>query len=79
MRGDLVVERRGHLAVELDVIEASERVSALLRLPDLTEVVGGDAAHERSPLRDGKVARVWPSVDPAVHAREVIDAVAQLP
>jgi peroxiredoxin Q/BCP len=29
--------------------------------------------------RDGKVARVWPSVDPAVHAREVIDAVAQLP
>jgi peroxiredoxin Q/BCP len=29
--------------------------------------------------RDGKVARVWPSVDPGVHAREVMDAVAQLP
>lgn len=29
--------------------------------------------------RDGKVARVWPSVDPAVHAREVMQAAAQLP
>lgn len=28
--------------------------------------------------RDGKVARVWPDVDPAVHAREVIDAASHL-
>lgn len=28
--------------------------------------------------KDGRVARVWPDVDPAVHAREVIDAAAKL-
>jgi peroxiredoxin Q/BCP len=29
--------------------------------------------------RDGKVAHVWPSVDPGLHAREVIAEVARLP
>jgi peroxiredoxin Q/BCP len=29
--------------------------------------------------RDGRVTHVWPSVDPGVHAREVLAAVAQLP
>jgi len=28
---------------------------------------------------DGRVARVWPDVDPGVHAREVLAAVASLP
>jgi len=28
--------------------------------------------------RDGKVAKVWPDVDPAIHAREVIDAASHL-
>jgi peroxiredoxin Q/BCP len=27
---------------------------------------------------DGKIARVWPKVDPVVNAREVLDTVAQL-
>lgn len=29
--------------------------------------------------RDGRVARVWPDVDPGVHAREVLSAAASLP
>jgi peroxiredoxin Q/BCP len=29
--------------------------------------------------RDGRVAKVWPSVDPGVHASEVIDAASKLP
>jgi len=29
--------------------------------------------------RNGKVARVWPSVDPGVHAHEVMQAASQLP
>jgi peroxiredoxin Q/BCP len=29
--------------------------------------------------RDGKVAKVWPSVDPALHADEVLRAAAELP
>lgn len=29
--------------------------------------------------RDGKVARVWPDVDPAVHADQVISAIRELP
>ena len=29
--------------------------------------------------RDGRVAHVWPSVDPAIHAREVIDEASHLP
>jgi len=29
--------------------------------------------------RDGKVANVWPSVDPGIHAREVMEAAAKLP
>ncbi len=29
--------------------------------------------------RDGRVAHVWPSVDPGVHAREVIDEASRLP
>ena len=28
--------------------------------------------------RDGKVAKVWPDVDPAIHAREVLDAASRL-
>jgi peroxiredoxin Q/BCP len=29
--------------------------------------------------RDGKVAHVWPSVDPGIHAREVIEEASRLP
>ena len=29
--------------------------------------------------KDGKIAKIWPSVDPGVHAREVIDEAAKLP
>lgn len=29
--------------------------------------------------KDGRVAKVWPSVDPGVHSREVIDEAAKLP
>jgi len=29
--------------------------------------------------RNGKVAHVWPSVDPGIHAREVIDQASRLP
>ena len=29
--------------------------------------------------KDGKVAKVWPSVDPGVHANEVIDEASKLP
>jgi peroxiredoxin Q/BCP len=29
--------------------------------------------------RNGKVAHVWPSVDPGIHAREVMDEAARLP
>lgn len=29
--------------------------------------------------RNGKVAHVWPAVDPAVHAREVIAEASKLP
>jgi peroxiredoxin Q/BCP len=29
--------------------------------------------------RDGRVAHVWPSVDPGIHAREVIDEASHLP
>jgi thioredoxin-dependent peroxiredoxin len=29
--------------------------------------------------KDGRVAKVWPSVDPGVHAREVIDEAGSLP
>jgi len=29
--------------------------------------------------RDGRIARVWPDVDPGVHAREVLAAAASLP
>jgi peroxiredoxin Q/BCP len=29
--------------------------------------------------RDGRVAHVWPSVDPGIHAREVMEAAAKLP
>jgi peroxiredoxin Q/BCP len=27
---------------------------------------------------DGKIARVWPKVDPVIHANEVLGAVAEL-
>jgi peroxiredoxin Q/BCP len=29
--------------------------------------------------RDGRVAKIWPSVDPGIHANEVIDAASKLP
>jgi thioredoxin-dependent peroxiredoxin len=29
--------------------------------------------------KDGRVAKIWPSVDPGVHAREVIEQAGQLP
>ncbi len=60
---------------------------ALISDPDLTwaRAFGVDSTlsiiHRTSFLldREGKVARVYPSVDPGVHAREVLDDVARLP
>jgi peroxiredoxin Q/BCP len=60
------------------VADVSGAVQRAYRVPG--KGASGDMAARVSFLvgPDGKIAKVWPNVDPAVHAGEVLDAVAAL-
>ena len=58
---------------------ASDESGAVARSYGVSEKLWGYDRVSFLVGKDGKVAKIWPSVDPGVHAREVIDEAAKLP